>query len=70
MKTSIQDRLRQIAARYEEVGLLLSEQGVFSDQNRFRELSMEYAQLEPLVRSWGRWQGANAALEEAQQMLE
>jgi peptide chain release factor 1 len=70
MKTSIQDRLRQIAARYEEVGLLLSEQSVFSDQNRFRELSMEYAQLEPLVRSWGRWQGASSAVEEAQQMLE
>jgi peptide chain release factor 1 len=70
MKTSIQDRLRQVAARYEEVGLLLSEQEVFSDQNRFRELSMEYAQLEPLVRSWGRWQGANTAVEEARQMLE
>jgi peptide chain release factor 1 len=70
MKTSIQDRLRQVAARYEEVGLLLSEQEVFSDQNRFRELSMEYAQLEPLARSWGRWQGASAAVEEARQMLD
>ena len=70
MKTSIQDRLRQVAARYEEVGLLLSEQEVFSDQNRFRELSMEYAQLEPLVRSWDRWLGANAAVAEARQMLD
>jgi len=69
MKSSIQDRLRQVAARYEEVGLLLSEQEVFSNQNRFRELSMEYAQLEPLVRSWGRWQSACAAVEEARQML-
>jgi peptide chain release factor 1 len=70
MKTSIQDRLRQVAARYEEVGLLLSEQEVFSNQNRFRELSMEYAQLEPLVRTWGRWQAARVAVEEARQMLE
>jgi peptide chain release factor 1 len=70
MKTSIQDRLRQVAARYEEVGLLLSEQEVFSNQNRFRELSMEYAQLEPLVRTWGHWQAARAAVEEARQMLE
>jgi len=69
MKSSIQDRLRQVASRYEEVGLLLSEQEVFSNQNRFRELSMEYAQLEPLVRSWNRWQEANAELEEARQML-
>jgi len=69
MKTSIQDRLRQVASRYEEVGLLLSEQEVFSNQNRFRELSMEYAQLEPLARSWKRWQAAHAGLEEARQML-
>jgi len=69
MKTSIQDRLRQVAARYEEVGLLLSEQEVFSNQNRYRELSTEYAQLEPLVRSWARWQAACSAVEEARQML-
>jgi len=69
MKSSIQDRLRQVASRYEEVGLLLSEQEVFSNQNRFRELSVEYAQLEPLVRSWISWQEANAGLEEARQML-
>jgi len=69
MKTSIQDRLRQVASRYEEVGLLLSEQEVFTNQNRFRELSMEYAQLEPLARSWKRWQAAHAGLEDARQML-
>jgi peptide chain release factor 1 len=69
MKTSIQDRLRQVASRYEEVGLLLSEQEVFSNQNRYRELSMEYAQLEPLVRAWGRWQAAQSAIGEARTML-
>ncbi|HET6592561.1 MAG TPA: peptide chain release factor 1 [Xanthomonadales bacterium] len=70
MKTSMQDRLRNVAGRYEEVGLLLSEPEVFSNQNRFRELSMEYAQLEPLARSWRRWQEASRALGDARQMLE
>ena len=70
MKASIQDRLRDVAARYEEVGLLLSEPGVFSNQNRYRELSKEYAQLEPLARSWCRWQEASQALGDARQMLE
>ena len=37
MKESIRDRLRQVAGRYEEVGLLLSDQSVFSDQNRFHD---------------------------------
>jgi len=54
MKASIQDRLQQVTARYEEVGLLLSEPDVFSQPDRFRELSVEYSQLEPLVRSWGK----------------
>jgi peptide chain release factor 1 len=70
MKTSIQDRLQQVAARYEEVGLLLSEQEVFSQPNRYRELSVEYSQLEPLARAWTRWQAMQAAVEEARQMLQ
>jgi len=70
MKESIRDRLRQVAGRYEEVGLLLSDQSVFSDQNRFRELSMEYAHLEPVVQSWNKWQETQTSIEEARQMLQ
>ena len=70
MKSSIRERLHQVSSRYEEVGLLLSQPEVFSDQNRFRELSVEYAQLEPLVKSWERWQTTQASIEEAQLMLE
>jgi peptide chain release factor 1 len=69
MKDSIQERLQRVAARYEEVGLLLSEPDVFGDQGRYRDLSMEYAQLEPLARSWRKWQETRAALGEARQML-
>ena len=70
MKDSIQDRLRQVSARYEEIGLLLSEPDVFSEPDRYRELSMEYAQLEPLAQSWSQWQAARSSLEEARQMME
>ena len=41
MKTSLRERLEQVAGRYEEVGLLLSEPDVFSDANRFRDLSRD-----------------------------
>jgi len=68
VKDSIRDRLRQVSGRYEEVGLLLSEKDVFSDQNRFRELSMEYAQLEPLARAWREWQSVAGALDDARQL--
>jgi len=69
MKPTIHDRLDQAASRHEEVGLLLSQPEAFSDQNRFRELSMEYAQLEPLVRSWQEWLATEEAIREARQML-
>jgi len=69
VKDSVRDRLHQVAGRYEEVGLLLSQPEVFGDPNRFRELSVEYAQLEPLVKSWRRWQAAQSSIAEARQML-
>jgi peptide chain release factor 1 len=69
MKASLRERLGQVAERHEEVGLLLSDPGTFSDPNRFRELSQEYAQLEPVVKAWRDWQGARAAIDEAEAML-
>jgi len=70
MKASIQDRLRQVAARYEEVGMLLADPDVLARPDRYRELSVEYAQLEPLAQSWRRWQKSRSAVEDARQMLE
>jgi peptide chain release factor 1 len=70
MKSSIRERLETVSSRYEEVGLLLSQPEVFSDQNRYRELSVEYAQLEPLVKAWRSWRETRAALEEAEGMLQ
>jgi peptide chain release factor 1 len=70
MKDSIRQRLMQVAARYEEVGLLLSDPSVFSEQDRFRELSREYAQLEPIVASWEQWLESEGTIGEASQMLE
>jgi peptide chain release factor 1 len=68
MKESIRLRLQQVSARHEEIALLLSEPEVFSDQNRYRDLSREYAQLEPLVRSWHNWRETRGAIDEAEEM--
>jgi peptide chain release factor 1 len=70
VKKSIRERLMQVAGRYEEIGLLLSDQEVFSDQNRFRDLSREYAQLEPVVLAWNQWNEAQSSIEEARQMMQ
>jgi hypothetical protein len=69
MKPTIRDRLHQATSRHEEIGLLLSQPEVFSDQNRFRELSMEFAQLGPVVQSWQKWQATRNAIDDARLLL-
>jgi peptide chain release factor 1 len=69
MKESIRNRLRQLAERYEELTFLLAEPDVFAEANRFRDLSREYAHLEPVVRAWRKWEATMAAAEEAREML-
>ncbi len=69
MKASISDRLRQVEARFEEIALLLAQPDVAADPARFRDLSVEYAQLEPVVAAWRQWQEAAVAMEEARQIL-
>ena len=49
MKDSIKRKLQGLIERHEEITALLGEADVISDQNKFRDLSKEYAQLEPLV---------------------
>jgi len=49
--------------------MLLSTQEVMADQNRFRELSVEYSHLEPVVTTWTKWQQADQSIEEAQSLL-
>ena len=43
MKDSIKNKLSNLQERYEELGALLSDAEVISDQNKFRGLSKEYA---------------------------
>ena len=69
MLPSIHARLQQVQERHEEIAMLLTTQEVMSDQNRFRELSVEYSQLEPVVTAWSRWQQADQSIEEAQSLL-
>lgn len=49
MKPSIQAKLENLADRFEEITILLSRPEVQGNQNQFRTLSQEYAQIEPLV---------------------
>jgi peptide chain release factor 1 len=52
MKSSIRLKLDKAAERCEEVGRMLADPGVLGSTDQFRELSMEYARLEPTARAW------------------
>ena len=49
MKDSIRRKLEKLDERFEEIGRLLSDPGVIARQNQFRDLSMEYSRLSPLI---------------------
>jgi peptide chain release factor 1 len=69
VEQGIADKLQKLAARAEELGQLLSDPDVIGDQGRFRDLSREYAQLEPVVRLTKELETARADQQAAQDML-
>ena len=50
MKESIRFKLESVRDRFEELAGLLADPDVISDQNQFRDLSREYARVEPIVK--------------------
>ena len=69
MKASILSKLDHLSERYEEVGALLSDGDIISDQNRFRGLSKEYAELEPVVKSYQAYLAVLENINEAKLLL-
>src|SRR5690554_6800928 len=69
MKSSILDKLETLQERYQEVGALLSDAGTIADQNRLRELSKEYAEVELVVICYEDYRRVQEQLEEARQLL-
>ncbi|MBI3188228.1 MAG: peptide chain release factor 1 [Gammaproteobacteria bacterium] len=69
MKDSIRIKLENLSERFEETSALLSQPEIISNQKKFRELSQEYAQLEPVITSLNRYRKAQANLASATEML-
>ena len=69
MKVSILSKLDHLSERYEEVGALLSDGDIISNQNRFRTLSKEYSELELLVKTYGSYKDVMENIEEAKLLL-
>ena len=69
MKASIISKLDTLSERFEEISMLLSEVEVINDQNRFRELSKEYAELRPVVDCFSNYKQSIESQEEALEMM-
>ncbi|MCG8053342.1 MAG: peptide chain release factor 1 [Candidatus Thiodiazotropha endolucinida] len=69
MKPSLRGKLDQIAERFEEITALMADPDIQSDQNQFRDLGREYAQLEPVVLAFREYSAAEEDIEAAREMI-
>jgi len=69
VKASIRQKLDTLSERLEEINALLSDSETIADNNKFRELSKEYAQLNPIIMVFNNYRGALDDLEAAEEML-
>jgi peptide chain release factor 1 len=68
MKESLLQRLQKLSDRFEEVGRLLASDEIPGGSPQFRELSMEYARLQPLAERFGRYLGLRRDLAAARDL--
>ncbi len=68
MTPSLLRKLEILAERHEEVGHLLSDPSVMNDNQKFRTLSKEYSQLEPVANNLALYRQAQKDLASAEQM--
>ncbi len=68
MKESIRHKLESVRDRFEEIAGLLSDPDIIADQNKFRDLSREYARVEPVVQSFQRYEGILGDIAAAEEM--
>ncbi len=69
MKASLRSKLDALADRHREVTALLADPEVIGQGDRFRDLSREYADLEPLVRCFVAYRESEETARSAEAML-
>jgi len=68
VKDSIRNKLETLTERFEEVSALLSDPEIIGNQERFRTLSIEYAQINPVVDCFRDYRDSLSAVESAEAM--
>ena len=68
MKDSIRAKLESTRDRFEEVSGLLADPDVIADQDQFRNLSMEYSRLEPIMKLFEQYETLSGDVAAAEEM--
>jgi len=68
MKESIRQRLQKTSDRFEEVGRMLASEEVSGGSQQFRDLSVEYARLQPLAERLAHYQQLERELSAAREL--
>lgn len=69
MKASLLKKLDLLQDRFEELTALLGDAEIITDQNKFRDYSREYAEIEPVVGAFAAYRQEQENLAEAQLLL-
>ncbi|HAW44793.1 MAG TPA: peptide chain release factor 1 [Sutterella sp.] len=68
MKDSVRDKLRQLTLRLEEIDATLASEDIALDMNRFRDLSRERADIEPVIALYKKYCGIEEDILAAQEL--
>jgi len=69
MKDSIERKLQGLVDRFDEISGLLSDAEIINNQNKFRDLSLEYSKLEDVVNCYKEYQSFVDAKKSSEEML-
>ena len=70
MKDSIRHKLELLSERIEELNALVSDPDTMADQNRYRALTIELAEITPVAKTWEEYQQIGEDIEAAEVMLQ
>ena len=70
MNSQMRAKLEHLLERREEINALLADPGVIGDQNSFRDLSIELADISPVVDHFEQYQALDVELAETREMVE
>src|SRR5690606_18600028 len=69
MKNSMRTRLEQLARRLIEIDAMLAEPEIAADMDKFRKMSRERAELEPVVTAFNQYVATENDVRDAQEMM-